>query len=290
VSVVDLLWVVTGLVAGGVLAALGLRWLSNGVLSHPSLVRTNHRGADVVIGSGLVYPLVGLASFAVLRLLLAIWPEFFVGQFELLPLVAFTAVAFGVLGLVDDLIGDVGPKGFRGHLGAMRHGRLTTGALKLFGGAVAGVALAPVAHDAHEWSAAVALLRGGAVVALSANLLNLFDRAPGRTIKVGVLWALLLVPFLEASTNATLLVMVGVSLALLVPDLGERTMLGDTGANALGAVLGVVTCVAAGAVAEWVVLAVLVAMTMASERVSFSRVIDRTPPLRWLDRLGRRPF
>jgi hypothetical protein len=35
---------------------------------------------------------------------------------------------------------------------------------------------------------------------------------------------------------------------------------------------------------------VLVLLNLASERVSFSAVIDRTPGLRHLDRLGRRPL
>jgi UDP-GlcNAc:undecaprenyl-phosphate GlcNAc-1-phosphate transferase len=77
-------------------------------------------------------------------------------------------------------------------------------------------------------------------------------------------------------------------LALLIPELAERGMVGDTGANALGAALGmgvVLTCSE-----EWRV-AVLVALTvvnLASEWVSFSSVIDAVRPLRWLDRWGNR--
>jgi UDP-N-acetylmuramyl pentapeptide phosphotransferase/UDP-N-acetylglucosamine-1-phosphate transferase len=66
-------------------------------------------------------------------------------------------------------------------------------------------------------------------------------------------------------------------------------MLGDTGANVLGAVLGfglVVTAPFAGRVAAVVVLGLL---NVASEVISFSSVIDRVPPLRWVDRAGRPP-
>ena len=66
-------------------------------------------------------------------------------------------------------------------------------------------------------------------------------------------------------------------------------MLGDTGANALGATLGVAVVAGTGLAGRGLALAVLAALTLASEKVSFSRVIDATPALRWADQLGRRP-
>ena len=47
--------------------------------------------------------------------------------------------SFGLLGLVDDLYGSRKVGGFSGHFGALRRGRLTTGAAKAIGGSVAGV-------------------------------------------------------------------------------------------------------------------------------------------------------
>ena len=67
-------------------------------------------------------------------------------------------------------------------------------------------------------------------------------------------------------------------------------MLGDTGANLLGAVLGLAVVLETSRPVRTVVLIVLVVLNLASERVSFSAVIDRTPGLRQLDRLGRRPL
>ena len=66
-------------------------------------------------------------------------------------------------------------------------------------------------------------------------------------------------------------------------------MLGDTGANVLGAGAGLGLVATTGPGTWWVAVVVLAALNLVSERVSFSEVIDRTPPLRWLDRLGAPP-
>jgi hypothetical protein len=65
-------------------------------------------------------------------------------------------------------------------------------------------------------------------------------------------------------------------------------MLGDCGANAVGALLGLRLAAVPGRPARARALAVVVGLTLASERVSFTRVIEATPVLRDLDRLGRR--
>jgi hypothetical protein len=64
-------------------------------------------------------------------------------------------------------------------------------------------------------------------------------------------------------------------------------MLGDAGANAVGAMLGV-AATALPRRARLTALAAVTGLTAASEKVSFTKVIERTGPLRWLDMLGRR--
>jgi hypothetical protein len=66
-------------------------------------------------------------------------------------------------------------------------------------------------------------------------------------------------------------------------------MLGDTGANAAGALLGSALVERLGTRGRLVTLAILTGLTLASEKVSFTRVIESTPGLRELDALGRRP-
>lgn len=270
--------------AAGLVAALVLERALAPILSSPVLERTNYRERTLATAGGIVLLLAVLLVEAG-RTALA---EFDVGE----PLsrelvrstVLFACFAFALLGLVDDLIGTWGDRGFRGHLRALRHGRVTTGALKLFGGAVVAVVLVAAPGDVSGRR----LFADAALVALAANLGNLLDRAPGRTIKVALLAYVPVALAAGASpVGVSVAPVLGAALGLLRADLGERLMLGDTGANLLGAVVGLAVVLETSRPARTVVLVVLVLLNLAAERWSFSRIIDATPGLRHLDRLGR---
>jgi UDP-GlcNAc:undecaprenyl-phosphate/decaprenyl-phosphate GlcNAc-1-phosphate transferase len=186
------------------------------------------------------------------------------------------AAAFGAY---DDLAGSGDRRGFRGHLGALRHGEVTTGAVKLGGIGATGIISAALAGG----SPADVILNAG-LVAGGANLLNLFDLRPGRAIKVAAASGALLGAAGRDSVAAPL----GAALVLLPEDLGERAMLGDAGANALGAMLGA-SAAGLSRPARIALLTGIAGLTAASEKVSFTKVIARTPALNWLDMLGRRP-
>jgi hypothetical protein len=131
-------------------------------------------------------------------------------------------------------------------------------------------------------------LAAGAVVALSANLANLLDLRPGRALKAAMLAGLPLAASsdsIAARRIATLAI--GASSGVLIPDLRERTMLGDAGANCLGALLGVAAVTDASARRIALTLGSLTALTAASEVVSFSSVIEKNAVLRAIDRAGR---
>ena len=199
------------------------------------------------------------------------------------PPTACVVAGAALAGALDDLGGDSRAKGLRGHLGAARRGQLTTGTIKI--GALGATGLLGAAASDHRDGRGLGLhtLAGAGLVAGGANLANLFDLRPGRALKVGLACG---IPLLLTGRPAAAAV-TGASLAVLPDDLAARSMLGDTGANPLGAALGAAAVQQLSPRSRWVALAVVTGLTLLSERVSFSRVIGSTPVLRRLDDWGR---
>lgn len=200
------------------------------------------------------------------------------------------AAAFGAL---DDLAEDSTSKGLRGHLAAAVRGEVTTGAIKIVGLCATGALTALMIDRSLDRQGAgrpavLATVVGGGVIAGSANIANLLDLRPGRTLKVVLLMA---VPLLAGSPASMATVPVGAAagaaVGALPDDLAGRSMLGDTGANSAGALLGTALVARTGLPGRLLALATLTALTLASERVSFTAVIESTPVLRALDALGR---
>lgn len=255
------------------------------IFAAPALTATNWRGRAVPTAAGVLLPLVAMVAEAG-RVLLGVFGVGTAGTTPARLAVLVTVTGFALLGALDDVAGTADQRGFRGHLGALARGRLTTGSLKLIGGAVLAVAVA----GSLLGRAPLRLAADAALIALCANVANLFDRAPGRVVKVGgaAFVVVVAVAGLRARLDATAVV-VGAALGLAVDDLRERLMLGDAGANALGAVLGLGLVVAARPLVRTLALVIVTALNVAGELVSFSRVIDAVPPLRAIDRAGRLP-
>jgi UDP-GlcNAc:undecaprenyl-phosphate/decaprenyl-phosphate GlcNAc-1-phosphate transferase len=244
--------------------------------------RTNHRGEQVTLAEG---PALALAAIAAPALGAGMPPR-------LRAALAVAGAGAAVFGGYDDLAGDGDRRGFRGHLGALAQGEVTTGSVKLGGiGATGLVAAAVLGGGPADVAINAGLVAGGA------NLLNLFDLRPGRALKVALASGALLATAPPAARpggtrpgrGQAVAAPMGAALALLGEDLGERAMLGDAGANALGALLGVAAAASLPRPARVALLAGIAGLTAASEKVSFTAVIERTPALRWLDMLGRRP-
>lgn len=261
--------------------------------------RTNFHGATVSLRGGVAMAGAAVASAAV------------ASAFSDQPRAALGGVVAslggGLAGYIDDVDqgahdGGKVAKGLKGHLGALAHGQVTTGVIKIAGiGASALAASALVGSKATSVSGKAAdLALNTVLIAGTANLANLLDLRPGRALKATVLVAAPLSYFSCAAAKAPAspasaqrLLASGLNAAAitaLVEDLQETTMLGDTGANAAGALLG--TSLAAND--SWklrlgTTLGV-VGLILASEKVSFSKVIAANPALNWLDQLWRRPL
>ena len=278
--------------------------------------RTNFHGVTVSLRGGVAMAGAAVASAAV------------ASAFSDQPRAALgglvASLGGGLAGYIDDVDqgahdGGKVAKGLKGHLGALAHGQVTTGVIKIAGiGASALAASALVGSKATSVGGKVAdLALNTVLIAGTANLANLLDLRPGRALKATVLVATPLsyfscaaaktpasgasgaasatpaAPASASGASAQRLLASGLNAAAitaLVEDLQETTMLGDTGANAAGALLG--TSLAAND--SWklrlgTTLGV-VGLILASEKVSFSKVIAANPALNWLDQLWRRPL
>ncbi len=274
-----LAWVV------GFLAVRFLLQTGRELWSVPVLARENFRGRRVFTAAGLVLIMAvlvveaGRSGFGALGL--GDEP----GVNAARPLIVYAAFGFGLLGFVDDMLGGE-DRGFRGHVIALAHGRLTSGMVKLLGGAAIALVLAAVPGFV-TWQRLVA---DAVLIALAANLANLLDRAPGRVVKCSlVAYVPLAIIAGTGPVGVAVAPLMGAAVGVLPEDLRERVMLGDTGANVLGGVLGLVVVLECSRTARNGIFIALIVLNIVSELVSFSAVIDRVPPLRWFDRLGRTP-
>jgi UDP-N-acetylmuramyl pentapeptide phosphotransferase/UDP-N-acetylglucosamine-1-phosphate transferase len=277
------------LAAAVILAPALLRGLNDG--GH---TRVNYRDRALPCPFGVLVLAAALITLIPLMLLQSLASvRIFLGS-----LVPITVYALGVLalGLVDDTLaidargaGERRVRGWRGHGAALVRGELSTGALKAFG--AVGLALLTahltglglgISVSSGRW-----LLAAGVLV-LSTNAFNLLDLRPGRATKAFVLLgAGLAIGSADVRPLWSLGLFVGPALVAGAYDLRERAMLGDTGANLLGALAGLWLVLTLSTTGQLVALALLAFITIYGEFRSISSLIERTPILRQLDSLGR---
>ncbi len=208
--------------------------------------------------------------------------------------IAVYALGVLALGLVDDTLAREAPtdaekrdagaqRGWRGHGAALLRGELTTGVLKAAGS----LGLALLAMSYLDLSDGRWLLAAGVLV-LATNVFNLLDLRPGRAIKVFVaLGAGLTIGSGELRPLWALGLFAAPALVAGAYDVRERAMLGDTGANLLGALAGLWLVLSLSGTGQLVALASLALITIYGELRSISTLVERTPWLRALDSWGR---
>ena len=276
-------WLVVACFAAGVIGAAATIRRSITIAS-PRLMRTNVSGRAVP--AVLAGPLsLGMGAAAVL--ISSFGGDLAHEAQRIVVAVGMAASIMAAAGLYDDLRGDEKSRGFKGHLKEAAALRLSGGLVKMAAGAVAGLIAGFVIAGGREATEIALVVEVALLVALASNLVNLLDRAPGRASKVVLLAALPLVLFGHPGWTLGAAGLLGALLVCTPVDLAEQAMLGDAGANALGALVGVGIAVGVGERGRLIAIAILLAANLASERWSFSRLIESTPPLRALDRWGR---
>lgn len=254
-------------------------------LREAGLTRPNYRRRELAFPLGAVLVAASLVALAPLAVLDDR------ADIDLLDpeLRRWFAYAIGVafLGLFDDAIGrghSAGaPRGWRGHARAVARGELSTGAIKAVGAlALAAYATSGLGRQSFGYLTDLALLL------LATNFINLVDLRPGRAEKtLLLLGAGLCLGYWTLAPLELLGLFVGPVLVGMWFSLREEAMLGDTGSNLIGALAGIWLLVTLPDTGRVIALVVLVLLTIYGEFRSISATIDRVPPLKSLDSLGR---
>jgi len=189
----------------------------------------------------------------------------------------------GMIGLIDDLIGEKDVKGFKGHIKSLIKGKLTTGGLKAVIGFGAAFLVSIVLSDGY-----LDIVLNTFVIAFFTNLVNLFDLRPGRANKAFVFFAVVLIitGHIQAY-DFIIFSAIGIIIMYMPYDLKSKSMMGDVGSNALGITLGVYCVLTQSFISRLVYLILLIILHLISEFYSFSRIISKIKLLKYIDNLGR---
>ena len=264
--------------------------LFKSMLVNGNVIRPNYKNEMIPVGMGIVFlPMIIINSIILGFVTLNnIW---FVSSSNYnlnivwllcLALYIFSMMAMFFAGELDDLIGNRNVSGLKGHFKSLFKGELTTGGFKaLFGGFVGLVVSVCIS------SSIVDIIVNTLIIALSTNLMNLFDLRPGRAIKA---YLVIMIPIYITLTGYTkvfpLLILPNV-LAYFNTDLKARGMMGDTGSNVLGISIGVLMALGYGIKVRLAWLVFLILMHLITEKFSLTKIIEKNRVLKFIDNLGR---
>lgn len=203
------------------------------------------------------------------------------GNFNLVYLLGFAFI--GIIGLLDDLIGEKTIKGLRGHIKALFRGTLTTGGIKAILGFFISLVVSSYISNTFK-----DLIINSLLIGLFTNFINLFDLRPGRAIKVFIIFSLIFLGFSKfKDKNYIIYSFFGIIIPYIRLDLKAMAMMGDVGSNILGFTLGIFAAVNFSFIFRIIILIILLVFHFIAEKVSFSKIIDNNRFLRYIDDLGR---
>ena len=264
--------------------------LFKSMLVNGNVIRPNYKNEMIPVGMGIVFlPMIIINSIILGFVTLNnIW---FVSSSNYnlnivwllcLALYIFSMMAMFFAGALDDLIGNRNVSGLKGHFKSLFKGELTTGGFKaLFGGFVGLVVSVCISNDIVD------IIVNTLIIALSTNLMNLFDLRPGRAIKAYLVIMIPIYITLTGYIKALPLLILPNVLAYFNTDLKARGMMGDTGSNVLGISIGVLMAFGYGIKVRVAWLVFLVLMHLITEKFSLTKIIEKNKVLKFIDDLGR---
>ncbi len=257
--------------------------LFKSMLVEGNIIRPNYKNEMIPVGMGIVFlPMLIINTIIVIFFMWGI-----MGAMDTIGLVCILLFVFSIIcmffaGALDDLIGNRNVSGLKGHFKSLFKGELTTGGFKaLFGGFVGLVVSVSLSNNIIE------IIVNTLVIALSTNLMNLFDLRPGRAIKA---YLVIIIPIFFTLTGyiqiLPLLIVPNV-LAYFNTDLKARAMMGDTGSNVLGMSIGVLMAFGYGLEIRIAWLVFLILIHLLTEKFSLTKIIEKNRVLKFIDNLGR---
>ena len=264
--------------------------LFKSMLVNSNVIRPNYKNEMIPVGMGIVFLPMMIINSIILGFVTLnnIW---FVSSSNYnlnivwllcLALYIFSIMAMFFAGALDDLIGNRSVSGLKGHFKSLLKGELTTGGFKaLFGGFVGLVVSVCISNDIVD------IIVNTLIIALSTNLMNLFDLRPGRAIKAYLVIMIPIYITLTGYIKALPLLILPNVLAYFNTDLKARGMMGDTGSNVLGISIGVLMAFGYGIKVRVAWLVFLVLMHLITEKFSLTKIIEKNKVLKFIDDLGR---
>ena len=240
-------------------------------------VALNYRGETIPVGMGLLFVLVqSILMFATTIYLVDIDKGIILSY-------VVSVILIGIIGLMDDFIGEEDIKGFKGHIKSLFKGRLTTGGLK----AVVGLLIA-IIFSASLSNNLIEMIVNVLLITLFTNIINLFDLRPGRSNKVFLSLSVILILTAKIlDYNFIIYSSIGIILVYMRYDLKAKAMMGDVGSNTLGITLGTFCVLTQTFNIKLIYLTILIVLHIISEVSSFSKIIKNNKFLNYLDNIGR---
>ena len=251
--------------------------LFKNLLIESNCIRPNYKGEMIPVSMGIVF----LPMLIINGIILAFFTVDFI-SLSCLFIFIFGMMSMFFAGIIDDTIGNRDVSGLKGHFKSLFKGTLTTGGFKaLFGGFVGLIISVSISKSISD------IIVNTLVIALSTNLMNLFDLRPGRAIKVYLVIIITIIFTLSGYIQILPLLILPNVLSYFKFDLKAKAMMGDTGSNVLGISIGILMVLGYTAKVRISWLVFLILMHILTEKFSLTKIIEKNKVLNFIDRLGR---